>query len=54
MECGACAKNCAAGAISVSPGVGCASAVINGWRKGSDAGCACGGGGGECRSESGA
>ena len=29
MECGACAKNCAAGAISVNSGVGCAAAVIN-------------------------
>ena len=30
MECGACATNCADGAISVRSGVGCASAVING------------------------
>jgi len=28
MECGACAKNCAAGAISVRAGVGCAAAII--------------------------
>jgi NAD-dependent dihydropyrimidine dehydrogenase PreA subunit len=29
MECGACARNCAFGAISVQSGVGCANAVIN-------------------------
>jgi NAD-dependent dihydropyrimidine dehydrogenase PreA subunit len=29
MECGACSKNCPAGAITVKAGVGCASAVIN-------------------------
>jgi NAD-dependent dihydropyrimidine dehydrogenase PreA subunit len=29
MECGACQVNCAAGAISVHSGVGCASAMIN-------------------------
>lgn len=29
MECGACAMNCAAQAISVQTGVGCATAVIN-------------------------
>lgn len=29
MECGACAKNCPAGAIHVVAGVGCAAAVIN-------------------------
>lgn len=28
LECGACAKNCAAGAVTVRAGVGCASAVI--------------------------
>ena len=28
MECGACQLNCAAGAISVHSGVGCASAMI--------------------------
>lgn len=30
MECGACAKNCPAAAISVQVGVGCAVAVLNG------------------------
>jgi ferredoxin len=29
MECGACSRNCPAGAISVQTGVGCAAAVIN-------------------------
>jgi NAD-dependent dihydropyrimidine dehydrogenase PreA subunit len=29
MECGACSRNCAVGAISVQSGVGCAAAVIN-------------------------
>lgn len=28
LECGACARNCAPGAISVRPGVGCAYAVL--------------------------
>ncbi len=31
MECGACANNCPVGAIRVSPGVGCAAAIINAW-----------------------
>ena len=29
MECGACSRNCAFGAIEVQTGVGCAAAVIN-------------------------
>jgi NAD-dependent dihydropyrimidine dehydrogenase PreA subunit len=29
MECGACMVNCAAGAITIHSGVGCASAMIN-------------------------
>ncbi len=29
MECGACEKNCPAGALTVQAGVGCAAAVIN-------------------------
>jgi ferredoxin len=29
MECGACAQNCPPQAVRVSPGVGCAAAVIN-------------------------
>lgn len=31
MECSACKTNCPFGAIEVRQGVGCASAVINGW-----------------------
>ena len=30
MECGACAANCAPGAIQVDAGVGCAAALIDG------------------------
>jgi len=40
MECGACATNCADGAIAVRSGVGCASAVING-ALGRKADCCC-------------
>ena len=31
MECGACAMNCAAAAITVDAGVGCATGIINEW-----------------------
>jgi NAD-dependent dihydropyrimidine dehydrogenase PreA subunit len=41
MECGACARNCAAEAISVSSGVGCAAAVIKGKLEGTDPNCGC-------------
>ena len=37
MECGACALNCPVAAISVTPGVGCASYIIQTWVKGKDA-----------------
>lgn len=41
MECGACARNCPESAISVRPGVGCATAVIAGaWGAGQSE-CAC-------------
>jgi len=43
MECGACARNCAFEAISVSAGVGCASAIIYGWLTGKQPSCDCGG-----------
>lgn len=46
MECGACQKNCAFAAIAVSPGVGCASAIIKGLLTGSEPTCDCSGG--EC------
>lgn len=41
MECGACAKNCAFGAITLKPGVGCASAIIRGWLTGTEPSCGC-------------
>ena len=31
MECGACARNCPVEAITVTPGVGCAVAILNTW-----------------------
>jgi ferredoxin len=33
MECGACALNCPVEALSVRPGVGCAVAILNAWKK---------------------
>ncbi len=39
MECGACVRNCAFGALSVNAGVGCAAAIINGWVKGTEPSC---------------
>lgn len=44
MECGACLKNCAFSAIAVSPGVGCAAAIIKGLLTGSEPSCDCSGG----------
>ena len=41
MECGACALNCAAGAITVNPGVGCAAAFIFSWLTGKEPACGC-------------
>jgi len=43
MECGACARNCAFGALSVNAGVGCAAAVIHGALHGTGPSCGCGG-----------
>jgi len=37
IECGACATNCPVSAIKVTPGVGCASYIIQTWIKGKDA-----------------
>jgi ferredoxin len=37
IECGACAANCPVEAITVTPGVGCASYIIKTWIKGKDA-----------------
>ncbi|KPJ78778.1 MAG: ferredoxin [Deltaproteobacteria bacterium SG8_13] len=39
MECGACAQNCPTGAVGVTPGVGCAAAIINSWIKGGKPAC---------------
>ena len=41
MECGACAMNCPAQAITVTPGVGCATAIIGSWISGSKPSCGC-------------
>lgn len=41
MECGACALNCQGDAIDLSPGVGCAAAIINGWLTGTEPSCGC-------------
>lgn len=43
MECGACAKNCPEGAISVRSGVGCAAGIINGLLRGTEPSCDCSG-----------
>lgn len=48
MECGACARNCAFGAITVEAGVGCASAVINGMITGGSPSCDCSSDAGTC------
>jgi len=42
IECGACVLNCAEGALSVRPGVGCASAILRGWLTRSKPNCLCG------------
>jgi len=42
MECGACAVNCPTEAVTVTPGVGCATYIIQTWIKGKDAAsCGC-------------
>ena len=48
MECGACAKNCAEGAIKVNSGVGCAAGIINGLIRGTEPTCDCDSGGTCC------
>lgn len=42
MECGACSRNCPAGAITVESGVGCAAAVINSLLGRNGGECCCG------------
>ena len=39
MEGGACVLNCSEGALSVSPGVGCATAILVGWILSKKPGC---------------
>lgn len=48
MECGACALNCAAGALTVKSGVGCAAGIINGLIRGTEPSCDCSEGGSCC------
>jgi ferredoxin len=48
MECGACAMNCATGAVTVKSGVGCSAGVIAGWLRGTDPVCDCSGSGSCC------
>ncbi len=48
MECGACAKNCKEGAITVKSGVGCAAGIINGILRGTEPTCDCDSSGGCC------
>jgi len=43
MECGACAMNCPVNALNVTPGVGCASYILQTWIKKDKAACGCGG-----------
>ncbi len=42
MECGACALNCEAGALTVRSGVGCAEAILRGMLSGTEPTCDCG------------
>ena len=41
MECGACARNCPEGAISVKTGVGCAAGILNGILRNTEPTCDC-------------
>jgi len=41
MECGACVVNCEPGALCVTPGVGCAWAILRGWLRRSEPTCSC-------------
>jgi NAD-dependent dihydropyrimidine dehydrogenase PreA subunit len=41
MECGACATNCSSGAITLTPGVGCAQAIVRSWITGGEPSCSC-------------
>jgi NAD-dependent dihydropyrimidine dehydrogenase PreA subunit len=50
MECGACEKNCAYGAIAVRSGVGCSGGIIQGFFQGTEATCDCDCSGGKKKS----
>ncbi|MCK5219503.1 4Fe-4S binding protein [bacterium] len=41
IECGACALNCAYGAITVRSGVGCSAGIIKGYLSGQEPTCDC-------------
>ena len=41
MECGACSRNCAFEALSVTAGVGCSAGIIRGALRGTSADCCC-------------
>jgi NAD-dependent dihydropyrimidine dehydrogenase PreA subunit len=41
IECGACVLNCPEGALSVNPGVGCATAILKSWFTRSAPSCRC-------------
>ena len=43
IECGACERNCAFGAMTVQSGVGCAQALFNAMLTGGQPVCGCGG-----------
>jgi NAD-dependent dihydropyrimidine dehydrogenase PreA subunit len=43
MECGACRRNCPFAAVTVTAGVGCAYAILNGMWRGTAPSCGCGG-----------
>lgn len=48
MECGACARNCPEGAISVKTGVGCAAGILNGILRNTEPTCDCSGSKADC------
>ena len=41
IECGACVMNCPEDALSVTPGVGCAAAILKVWITGAKPSCGC-------------
>jgi NAD-dependent dihydropyrimidine dehydrogenase PreA subunit len=49
IECGACARNCPTGALTVTVGVGCATALMQAALFGTEPNCDCAGGSSCCR-----